>query len=111
MQKQSPLTETHGTLLRPRFNNTHPNRHGPPRQPISPIHRPPFLSTRQLGFIVFSTLIWIPFAIKKIVKGKTLLQDPKLLLANSVFVYFFSVSGAMHSIEIREMLLWGSKED
>ena len=56
---------------------------------VGPIHWPPFLSTRQLGFIVIATLVWIPFAIKKIVKGETLLYDPKLWLAGSVFVYFF----------------------
>ncbi|KAL0014916.1 hypothetical protein SO802_001985 [Lithocarpus litseifolius] len=56
---------------------------------VGPIHRPSFLSTRQLGFIVVATLVWIPFAIKKIVKGETLLHDPKLWLAGSVFVYFF----------------------
>ena len=33
------------------------------------IHRPPFLSTKQLGFIVVVILVWIPFMIKKIVKG------------------------------------------
>ena len=69
---------------------------------VGPIHRPPFLSTRQLGLIVLATLVWIPFAIKKIVKGETLLHDPKLWLSGSVFIYFFSVSGAMHNI-IRKM--------
>nr|POE85850.1 putative dolichyl-diphosphooligosaccharide--protein glycosyltransferase subunit 3b [Quercus suber] len=54
------------------------------------IHRPLFLSTRQLGFNVVATLFWIPFAIKKIVKGKTLLHDPKLWLTGLVFDYFFS---------------------
>ena len=57
---------------------------------VSPIHRPPFPSTKQLGFIVVATLVWIPFAIKKIVKGKVLLHDLKLWLASSVFVYFFN---------------------
>ncbi|KAK9992983.1 hypothetical protein SO802_022686 [Lithocarpus litseifolius] len=65
---------------------------------VSPIHWPPFLSTRQLGFIVVATLVWIPFAIKKIMKSKTLLHDPKLWLAGSVFIYFFSVFDAMHNI-------------
>ncbi|KAK7822699.1 putative dolichyl-diphosphooligosaccharide--protein glycosyltransferase subunit 3b [Quercus suber] len=54
------------------------------------IHQPPFLSTRQLGFNVIATLVWIPFTIKKIVKGKTLLHDPKLWLTGLVFDYFFS---------------------
>ncbi|KAK7840080.1 putative dolichyl-diphosphooligosaccharide--protein glycosyltransferase subunit 3b [Quercus suber] len=57
---------------------------------VSLIHRPPFLSTKQLGFNVVATLVWIPFAIKKIVKGKTLLHDPKLWLTGLVFDYFFS---------------------
>ncbi|KAK7856279.1 putative dolichyl-diphosphooligosaccharide--protein glycosyltransferase subunit 3b [Quercus suber] len=57
---------------------------------VSPIHWSPFLSTRQLGFIVVMTLVWIPFVIKKIVKGKPLLHNLKLWLASSVFVYFFS---------------------
>ncbi|KAK9994618.1 hypothetical protein SO802_024321 [Lithocarpus litseifolius] len=65
---------------------------------VSPIHRPPFLSTRLLGFVVVTTLIWIPFTIKKIVKGKTLLHDPKLWLVGSVFIYFFSIFDAMHNI-------------
>ncbi|KAK7822357.1 putative dolichyl-diphosphooligosaccharide--protein glycosyltransferase subunit 3b [Quercus suber] len=72
--------------------------------PVSPIHRPLFLSTRQLGFIVVATLVWIPFAIKKIMKGETLLHDLKLWLAGSVFVYFFNISGAMHNI-IQKMLM------
>ena len=45
---------------------------------VGSIHRPSFLSTRQLGFIVVATLVWIPFAIKKIMKGKALLHDLKL---------------------------------
>uniref|UniRef100_A0A2N9ITD0 Dolichyl-diphosphooligosaccharide--protein glycosyltransferase subunit 3B n=1 Tax=Fagus sylvatica TaxID=28930 RepID=A0A2N9ITD0_FAGSY len=69
---------------------------------VGPIHRPPFLSTKQLAVIVIIILIWIPFAVKKIVAGQTLLHDPKLWLAGSVFIYFFSVSGAMHNI-IRKM--------
>ncbi|XP_062162474.1 probable dolichyl-diphosphooligosaccharide--protein glycosyltransferase subunit 3B [Alnus glutinosa] len=69
---------------------------------VGPIHRPPFLSKKQLALVVVGILIWIPFAVKKIVMGETLLHDPKLWLAGSVFVYFFSVSGAMHNI-IRKM--------
>ena len=57
---------------------------------VDSIYRPPFLSTRQLGFIVVATLVWIPFAIKKIMKGEALLHDLKLWLAGSVFVYFFN---------------------
>ncbi|KAF5474743.1 hypothetical protein F2P56_006614 [Juglans regia] len=69
---------------------------------FGPIHRPPMLSNKQLIVIVLAILIWIPFAIKKIVMGETLLHDPKIWLVGSVFVYFFSVSGAMHNI-IRKM--------
>lgn len=69
---------------------------------VGPIHRPPALSNKQLLIIFVAVLIWIPFAIKRIVKGETLLHDPKLWLTGSVFVYFFSVSGAMHNI-IRKM--------
>ena len=69
---------------------------------VGPIHQPSFLSTRQLSFIMVATLVWIPFMIKKIVKGENLLHDSKLWLAGSVFIYFFSVSSAMHNI-IRKM--------
>ncbi|XP_059439145.1 probable dolichyl-diphosphooligosaccharide--protein glycosyltransferase subunit 3B [Corylus avellana] len=69
---------------------------------VGPIHRPPFLSKKQLALVIVGILIWIPFAVKKIVMGETPLHDPKLWLVGSVFVYFFSVSGAMHNI-IRKM--------
>ena len=65
---------------------------------VGSIHWSPFLSTRQLSFIVVATLVWIPFAIKYIVKGETLLHNPKLWLAGSVFVYFFSVFDTMQNI-------------
>lgn len=69
---------------------------------VGPIHRPPFFSQTQLIFIAVGIIIWIPFFIKKVLSGQTLLHDPKIWLAGSVFVYFFSVSGAMHNI-IRKM--------
>lgn len=69
---------------------------------VGPIQRPPMLSNKQIIVIVVIILIWIPFAIKKIITGETLLHDPKIWLSGSVFVYFFSVSGAMHNI-IRKM--------
>ncbi|XP_044461621.1 probable dolichyl-diphosphooligosaccharide--protein glycosyltransferase subunit 3B [Mangifera indica] len=65
---------------------------------VGPIHRPPLLSKKQIGLIVLIILIWLPFAIKKIIAGETLLHDRKIWLLGSVFVYFFSVSGAMHNI-------------
>ncbi|GLU23267.1 hypothetical protein SLE2022_392890 [Rubroshorea leprosula] len=69
---------------------------------VGPIHRPPILSKRQLTLVVAVFMIWLPFALKKIFTGETLLHDPKIWLAGAVFVYFFSVSGAMHNI-IRKM--------
>ncbi|KAF5941735.1 hypothetical protein HYC85_019377 [Camellia sinensis] len=44
--------------------------------------------------ICAALLILFPFMVKKVIFGETLLTD--------VFVYFFSVSGAMHNI-IRKM--------
>ncbi|XP_021295187.1 probable dolichyl-diphosphooligosaccharide--protein glycosyltransferase subunit 3B [Herrania umbratica] len=69
---------------------------------VGPIHRPPILSKRQLALIAALLLIWSPFVAKKIFAGETLLHDPKIWLSGAVFVYFFSVSGAMHNI-IRKM--------
>ncbi|XP_062089033.1 probable dolichyl-diphosphooligosaccharide--protein glycosyltransferase subunit 3B [Humulus lupulus] len=69
---------------------------------VGPIHRPPMFSRNQMIFAVIAWLIWLPFIVKKVVSGKTLLHDPKLWLSGAVFVYFFSVSGAMHNI-IRKM--------
>ncbi|QCE08376.1 probable dolichyl-diphosphooligosaccharide--protein glycosyltransferase subunit 3B [Vigna unguiculata] len=69
---------------------------------VGPIHRPPVFSRNQLILIAVVIIIWIPFFIKKVISGQTLLHDPKVWLAGSVFVYFFSVSGAMHNI-IRKM--------
>ncbi|KAF3451678.1 hypothetical protein FNV43_RR07774 [Rhamnella rubrinervis] len=69
---------------------------------VGPIHRPPILSKKQLTFVIIALLIWMPFIGKKIISGKTLVHDPKIWLTGAVFVYFFSVSGAMHNI-IRKM--------
>lgn len=69
---------------------------------VGPIHRPPILSRNQLGLLFAVLLIWTPFMIKKVLTGQTLLHDPKIWLGGSIFVYFFSVSGAMHNI-IRKM--------
>ncbi|XP_021637409.1 probable dolichyl-diphosphooligosaccharide--protein glycosyltransferase subunit 3B [Hevea brasiliensis] len=69
---------------------------------VGPIHRPPILSRNQLGFLFAVLLIWTPFMVKKVLTGQTLLHDPKIWLGGAVFVYFFSVSGAMHNI-IRKM--------
>ncbi|KAF5728603.1 dolichyl-diphosphooligosaccharide--protein glycosyltransferase subunit 3B [Tripterygium wilfordii] len=69
---------------------------------VGPIHRPPLLSKNKIIFIVAVLLIWAPFLAKKVLSGETLLHDPKIWLCGAVFVYFFSVSGAMHNI-IRKM--------
>ncbi|KAM1139165.1 hypothetical protein ACFX2I_036871 [Malus domestica] len=69
---------------------------------VGPIHRPPMLSKNQIMFATIAWLVWTPFIAKKIYSGKTLLHDPRIWLSGSVFIYFFSVSGAMHNI-IRNM--------
>ncbi|PSS24709.1 Dolichyl-diphosphooligosaccharide--protein glycosyltransferase subunit 3B like [Actinidia chinensis var. chinensis] len=69
---------------------------------IGPIHRPPIVSKTQWTVLIAAFLICVPFVVKKLISGDTLLHDPKVWLAGSVFVYFFSVSGAMHNI-IRNM--------
>ncbi|KAL2561883.1 hypothetical protein GLYMA_20G141900v4 [Glycine max] len=69
---------------------------------VGPIHRPPLFSRNQLVLLTVFILLWIPFLLKKLLAGQTILHDPKVWLAGSVFVYFFSVSGAMHNI-IRKM--------
>ncbi|RWR93430.1 Magnesium transporter protein 1 [Cinnamomum micranthum f. kanehirae] len=69
---------------------------------VGTITRPPMFSRNQIAFIALCFLISIPFLIKKILSGDTLFHDWKVWLSFSVFVYFFSVSGAMHNI-IRKM--------
>uniref|UniRef100_A0A5B6ZIE2 Dolichyl-diphosphooligosaccharide--protein glycosyltransferase subunit 3B n=1 Tax=Davidia involucrata TaxID=16924 RepID=A0A5B6ZIE2_DAVIN len=69
---------------------------------VGPIHRPSIVSKKQLMFILAALLICSPFIVKKVLAGETLLHDSKVWLAGAVFVYFFSVSGAMHNI-IRKM--------
>ncbi|XP_057424681.1 probable dolichyl-diphosphooligosaccharide--protein glycosyltransferase subunit 3B [Lotus japonicus] len=72
------------------------------RLSVGPIHRPPFLTTSKLIVIALIFCIWVPFFVKKVLSGQTIFHEPKVWLAGSVFVYFFSVSGAMHNI-IRKM--------
>nr|DAD20565.1 TPA_asm: hypothetical protein HUJ06_022028 [Nelumbo nucifera] len=69
---------------------------------VGPIERPPVISNKQLGLLAVVLMIWAPFLVKRVLAGDTLLHDSKLWLALAVFVYFFSVSGAMHNI-IRKM--------
>ncbi|KAL5070175.1 hypothetical protein RYX36_021062 [Vicia faba] len=69
---------------------------------VGTIHRPPLLSRNKIILIAVGFLIWLSYFVKKLLTGETLLHDPRVWLAGSVFVYFFSVSGAMHNI-IRKM--------
>ncbi|EEF43913.1 probable dolichyl-diphosphooligosaccharide--protein glycosyltransferase subunit 3B [Ricinus communis] len=69
---------------------------------VGPIHRPPPISRNQMISAIVCLLIWMPFMIKKLLTGQTLLHDWRIWLSGAVFVYFFSVSGAMHNI-IRKM--------
>ncbi|KAK4361433.1 hypothetical protein RND71_020385 [Anisodus tanguticus] len=69
---------------------------------VGPIHRPPMISKKQMSIIVLAGLILSPFLVKRILSGGTLLHDKHVWMAGSIFVYFFSVSGAMHNI-IRKM--------
>lgn len=69
---------------------------------VGPIKRPPVISKKQIIFIVAVVLIWTPFFLKKLISGKTIFHDKNIWMAGAVFVYFFSVSGAMFNI-IRKM--------
>ncbi|KAI8000037.1 putative dolichyl-diphosphooligosaccharide--protein glycosyltransferase subunit 3B [Camellia lanceoleosa] len=77
---------------------------------VGPIHRPPIVSKTQVIVIVVALLISLPFLVKKLIAGETLLNDSKFWLAGAVFVYFFSVSGAMHNI-IRKMPMFLADRD
>ncbi|KAI7997591.1 putative dolichyl-diphosphooligosaccharide--protein glycosyltransferase subunit 3B [Camellia lanceoleosa] len=65
---------------------------------VGPIHQPPIVSEMHVIVIVVALLISLPFLVKKLIVGETLSNDSKVWLAEVVFVYFFSVSGAMHNI-------------
>ncbi|KAK9129765.1 hypothetical protein Sjap_010252 [Stephania japonica] len=69
---------------------------------VGHIDCPPAISTRQLILIFLLALISAPFLVKKVLEGDTLLHEPLLWMTLSMFVYFFSVSGAMRNI-IRKM--------
>ncbi|KAL9686758.1 hypothetical protein QQ045_031151 [Rhodiola kirilowii] len=68
------------------------------RLTVGPIHRPPILSKKQVWFLLLLVAIMTPYAVKRVIAEETLLHDKKLWLLGSVFVYFFSVSGAMQNI-------------
>jgi oligosaccharyltransferase complex subunit gamma len=65
---------------------------------VGPIIRPPLLSRNQIILLGILFLISIPFMIKRIIDGETLLHDRRVWMAGALFVYFFSVSGGMYGI-------------
>ncbi|MBA0767300.1 hypothetical protein Gotri_016203 [Gossypium trilobum] len=69
---------------------------------VGPIHHSPIISKKQMALIIGFLLIWSPFAARKIFAGETMFHNPRIWLSGAIFVYFFSVSGAMHII-IRKM--------
>jgi oligosaccharyltransferase complex subunit gamma len=69
---------------------------------VGQIHRPPIISKKQVAFLILTFLACLPFMVKKVIRGDTLLHDWKIWLAGAVFIYFFSVSGSMYNI-IRKM--------
>ncbi|KAI3456422.1 hypothetical protein Pfo_013085 [Paulownia fortunei] len=69
---------------------------------VGPINRPPVISNKQIIFIIAVVLIWTPFFVKKLISGNTILHEKSIWMAGAIFVYFFSVSGAMFNI-IRKM--------
>lgn len=72
---------------------------------VGPIERPPPVSKKQVVFVCGVLVLAAPFVIKRILTQDTPLHEPKVWLASAVFIYFFSVSGAMHNI-IRKMPLF-----
>uniref|UniRef100_A0A0C9S5K5 TSA: Wollemia nobilis Ref_Wollemi_Transcript_18907_1256 transcribed RNA sequence n=1 Tax=Wollemia nobilis TaxID=56998 RepID=A0A0C9S5K5_9CONI len=72
---------------------------------VGTIERPPAVTKKQAVFIAAALLAAAPFVVKQIAAGNTPVHEPKVWLAGAVFVYFFSVSGAMYNI-IRKMPLF-----
>ncbi|KAL8468894.1 hypothetical protein ACS0TY_031920 [Phlomoides rotata] len=70
--------------------------------PVGPIVRPPIISRTQIIILTTIILISAPFLIKKLISGNTILHEKSIYMAGAIFVYFFSVSGAMFNI-IRKM--------
>lgn len=69
---------------------------------VTPIHRPSVISKIQTIFAIAVLSMCIPYVVKRLLSGKTLLHNKNLWLTGAVLVYFFSVSGVMHYI-IRKM--------
>ncbi|XP_057857020.1 probable dolichyl-diphosphooligosaccharide--protein glycosyltransferase subunit 3B [Cryptomeria japonica] len=72
---------------------------------VGEIERPSPVSKKQLLFVGGVVLVAAPYVVKRLLTQQTPFHDPKLWLAFSIFVYFFSVSGAMYNI-IRKMPLF-----
>ncbi|KAI4976435.1 hypothetical protein ZWY2020_050042 [Hordeum vulgare] len=78
---------------------------------VGPIVRPPLVSRNQMILLALLFLISIPFGIKRIMEGDTLLHDRKLWMAGALFVYFFSVSGGMYGIIRHTPMFITDRED
>ncbi|EMS48989.1 hypothetical protein TRIUR3_02763 [Triticum urartu] len=78
---------------------------------VGPIVRPPLVSRNQMILLGLLFLISIPFGIKRIMEGDTLLHDRKLWMAGALFVYFFSVSGGMYGIIRHTPMFITDRED
>ncbi|MQL71908.1 hypothetical protein Taro_004273 [Colocasia esculenta] len=79
--------------------------------PVGHIDRPPLVSGRQMALLAVVALIAAPFLIRRVLRGDTLLHDPKFWVAMAVFVYFFSVSGSMHNIIRNTPMFLSDMED
>lgn len=77
---------------------------------VGPINRPPVISKKQIIFAIAVVLVWTPFIVKKLVSGNTILHEKSFWMAGAIFVYFFSVSGAMFNI-IRKMPMFLNDRD
>ena len=78
---------------------------------VGTIERPPMVSQKQIGFVLVLLLISAPFLVKRVLAGDTFLHEPMLWLVFSVFIYFFSVSGAMHNIIRKMPMFLADRED
>ena len=72
---------------------------------VGPIERPPPISKKQVIFVGGV------FVVKRILTQDTPLHDPKVWLASAVFIYFFSVSGAMHNNIWKMPLFMANRND
>ncbi|XP_068664768.1 probable dolichyl-diphosphooligosaccharide--protein glycosyltransferase subunit 3B [Aristolochia californica] len=78
---------------------------------VGPIIRPPLVSKKQLVFLVVCLIISTPFLIKKVLAAETPLHDHKVWMAGALFVYFFSVAGAMYNIIRKTPMFLADRND